>query len=165
MPRPEIADAMHEAGFLYAALDLAGFRSGSHNLVISLETPLRVPDAGVPSTDSFASQGLLPRYEAGPPRPVQPGRTSAPDEPDRAAIRRPCVHVPPARDVKPVGCRSSAGRGCDGGAELYERIGGERPIHGRPSLQRRDRGEPDFNMDPSGAGSTASRPHSKGRHR
>lgn len=37
--RAEIVDVMHEAGFLYATLDLEGFRSGSHNLVISLERP------------------------------------------------------------------------------------------------------------------------------
>jgi len=35
--RIEIVDAMRAAGFLYVTLDLEGFRSGSHNLVISLE--------------------------------------------------------------------------------------------------------------------------------
>lgn len=42
--RREIVDAMHEAGFLYVTLDLEGFRSGSQNLVISLERP-GAPDA------------------------------------------------------------------------------------------------------------------------
>ena len=37
--RDEIVDAMHEAGFLYVTLDLEGFRSGSQNLVLSLERP------------------------------------------------------------------------------------------------------------------------------
>jgi uncharacterized protein len=37
--RAEIVGAMHEAGFLYVTLDLEGFRSGSQNLVISLERP------------------------------------------------------------------------------------------------------------------------------
>jgi pyridinium-3,5-biscarboxylic acid mononucleotide sulfurtransferase len=35
--RVEIVDAVREAGFRYVTLDLEGFRSGSHNLVISLE--------------------------------------------------------------------------------------------------------------------------------
>lgn len=35
--RVEIVDAMHQAGFRYVTLDLEGFRSGSHNLVISVE--------------------------------------------------------------------------------------------------------------------------------
>ena len=35
--RVEIVDAMREAGFRYVTLDLEGFRSGSHNLVIPLE--------------------------------------------------------------------------------------------------------------------------------
>jgi uncharacterized protein len=35
--RVEIVDAMREAGFRYVTLDLEGFRSGSHNLAISLE--------------------------------------------------------------------------------------------------------------------------------
>jgi uncharacterized protein len=39
--REEIVAAMHDAGFRYVTLDLEGFRSGSHNLVIPLET-LRV---------------------------------------------------------------------------------------------------------------------------
>ena len=37
--RAQIVDAMHEAGFLYVTLDLEGFRSGSQNLVVSLERP------------------------------------------------------------------------------------------------------------------------------
>jgi pyridinium-3,5-biscarboxylic acid mononucleotide sulfurtransferase len=37
--RQDIVDAMHDAGFLYVTLDLEGFRSGSHNLVISLKRP------------------------------------------------------------------------------------------------------------------------------
>lgn len=37
--RVEIVDAMREAGFLFVTLDLEGFRSGSHNLVISLGRP------------------------------------------------------------------------------------------------------------------------------
>jgi pyridinium-3,5-biscarboxylic acid mononucleotide sulfurtransferase len=37
--REDIVDAMHDAGFLYVTLDLEGFRSGSHNLVISLKRP------------------------------------------------------------------------------------------------------------------------------
>ncbi len=43
--RKEIVDAMHEAGFLYVTLDLEGFRSGSQNLVISLERPRIDADA------------------------------------------------------------------------------------------------------------------------
>ena len=43
--REEIVDAMHEAGFLYVTLDLEGFRSGSQNLVISLERPRIDADA------------------------------------------------------------------------------------------------------------------------
>jgi uncharacterized protein len=35
--RVEIVDAMRAAGFRYVTLDLEGFRSGSHNLVIPLE--------------------------------------------------------------------------------------------------------------------------------
>jgi uncharacterized protein len=35
--RVEIVDAVREAGFRYVTLDLEGFRSGSHNLVIPLE--------------------------------------------------------------------------------------------------------------------------------
>jgi pyridinium-3,5-biscarboxylic acid mononucleotide sulfurtransferase len=35
--RVEIVDAMRDAGFRYVTLDLEGFRSGSHNLAISLE--------------------------------------------------------------------------------------------------------------------------------
>ena len=35
--RVEIVDAMRETGFRYVTLDLEGFRSGSHNLAISLE--------------------------------------------------------------------------------------------------------------------------------
>jgi uncharacterized protein len=41
--RREIVDAMHEAGFLYVTLDLEGFRSGSQNLVLSLERPRPAP--------------------------------------------------------------------------------------------------------------------------
>lgn len=37
--RREIVDAMRDAGFLYVTLDLEGFRSGSHNLVIPLGRP------------------------------------------------------------------------------------------------------------------------------
>lgn len=35
--RVEIVDAMRDAGFRYVTLDLEGFRSGSHNLVLSLK--------------------------------------------------------------------------------------------------------------------------------
>jgi uncharacterized protein len=35
--RIEIVDAMRDAGFRYVTLDLEGFRSGSHNLVLSLK--------------------------------------------------------------------------------------------------------------------------------
>jgi PP-loop superfamily ATP-utilizing enzyme len=35
--RVEIVDAMRDAPFRYVTLDLEGFRSGSHNLAISLE--------------------------------------------------------------------------------------------------------------------------------
>lgn len=35
--RAEIVRAMHEAGFRYVTLDLEGFRSGSHNLTITLD--------------------------------------------------------------------------------------------------------------------------------
>jgi uncharacterized protein len=37
--RQDIVDAMHDAGFLYVTLDLEGFRSGSHNLTLSLKPP------------------------------------------------------------------------------------------------------------------------------
>lgn len=37
--RVEIVDAMREAGFRYVTLDLEGFRSGSHNLTLSLKPP------------------------------------------------------------------------------------------------------------------------------
>src|SRR6185436_12163663 len=39
--RVEIVDAMREAGFRHVTLDLEGFRSGSHNLTLSVER--RVP--------------------------------------------------------------------------------------------------------------------------
>jgi uncharacterized protein len=45
--REEIVAAMHEAGFRYVTLDLEGFRSGSHNLVIPLER-LRISSAAGP---------------------------------------------------------------------------------------------------------------------
>ena len=35
--RAEIVDAMHDAGFRYVTLDLEGFRSGSHNLPLSVK--------------------------------------------------------------------------------------------------------------------------------
>jgi len=37
--RVEIVDAMREAGFRYVTLDLEGFRSGSHNLVLPFGRP------------------------------------------------------------------------------------------------------------------------------
>jgi pyridinium-3,5-biscarboxylic acid mononucleotide sulfurtransferase len=37
--RVEIVDAVREAGFRYVTLDLEGFRSGSHNLVLSRKVP------------------------------------------------------------------------------------------------------------------------------
>lgn len=37
--RERIVEAMHEAGFRYVTLDLEGFRSGSHNLVLQLGRP------------------------------------------------------------------------------------------------------------------------------
>ena len=37
--RVEIVDALRDAGFRYVTLDLEGFRSGSHNLVLSLKPP------------------------------------------------------------------------------------------------------------------------------
>jgi pyridinium-3,5-biscarboxylic acid mononucleotide sulfurtransferase len=37
--RVEIVDAVREAGFRYVTLDLEGFRSGSHNLVLSRKLP------------------------------------------------------------------------------------------------------------------------------
>jgi pyridinium-3,5-biscarboxylic acid mononucleotide sulfurtransferase len=37
--RVEIVDAVREAGFRYVTLDLEGFRSGSHNLVLSRKPP------------------------------------------------------------------------------------------------------------------------------
>jgi pyridinium-3,5-biscarboxylic acid mononucleotide sulfurtransferase len=40
--RVGIVDAMHEAGFRYVTLDLEGFRSGSHNLALSVKP--RVPE-------------------------------------------------------------------------------------------------------------------------
>jgi hypothetical protein len=44
--RSEIVVALREAGFRYVTLDLEGFRSGSHNLVLSVaqRVPKEPPD-------------------------------------------------------------------------------------------------------------------------
>jgi pyridinium-3,5-biscarboxylic acid mononucleotide sulfurtransferase len=52
--RLEIVDAMREVGFRYVTLDLEGFRSGSHNLALSVER--RVPKEPLdPVDDAYRS--------------------------------------------------------------------------------------------------------------